>query len=100
MGGPATFMLYSPIENMPYQYGQHSSINQQLPFLATLDLPNLSRLTNDPIMCQPFWPPIPHKKNSNIQKFDGNPGEDPNNHVITYHLWCSSNSLIDYCIHL
>ena len=42
MGGPATFMPYGPMTNMPYQYGQQSSINRQLPFLATLDLPNLS----------------------------------------------------------
>jgi hypothetical protein len=37
---------------------------------------------------------------SNIPKFDGKPGEDPNNHVMTFHLWCSSNSLMDDSIHL
>jgi hypothetical protein len=27
-------------------------------------------------------------------------GEDPNNHVMTFHLWCSSNSLMDDSIRL
>jgi hypothetical protein len=37
---------------MPHQY--HPQVNRQLPFLATLDLPDLSRLTNDPILHYPF----------------------------------------------
>jgi hypothetical protein len=78
---------------MLHQY--HSQINRQLPFLATLDLPDLSRLTNDPIFHSPVWPVIPAKLPSNIPKFEGNPGIDPNNHVMTFHLWCSSNSLMD-----
>jgi hypothetical protein len=68
--------------------------------LATLDLPDLSHLTNDPIQHAPFWPTIPAKLPSDIPKFDGKPGEDPNNHVMTFHLWCSSNSLMDDSIHL
>jgi hypothetical protein len=55
----------------------------------------LSRLTNDPILHSPYWPVIPAKLPSDIPKFDGKPGEDPNNHVMTFHLWCSSNSLMD-----
>jgi hypothetical protein len=76
--------------------------NQHFPFLETLDLLVLSRLTNDPIFHSPFWPPIPAKLPSDIPKFDGKPGEDPSNHVMTYHLWCSSNSLNDdsICLHL
>jgi hypothetical protein len=34
------------------------------------------------------------------QNSTGKPGEDPNNHVMTFHLWCSSNSLMDDSIHL
>jgi hypothetical protein len=78
---------------MPHQY--HPQINRQLPFLATLDLPDLSRLTNDPIFHSSVWPVIPAKLPSDIPKFDGKSGEDPNNHVMTFHLWCSSSSLID-----
>jgi hypothetical protein len=75
-------------------------VNRQLPFLATLDLPDLSRILNDPIRHSPQWPVIPAKLPSDIPKFDGKVGEDPNNHVMTFHLWCSSNSLMDDSIRL
>ena len=79
--------VYGPIGvAMPHQY--HPQVNWQLPFLATLDLPDLSRLTNDPILHFPFWPVIPAKLPSDIPKFDGKPIEDLNNHVMTFHLWC------------
>jgi hypothetical protein len=55
----------------------------------------LSQLTNDPIFHSPVWPVILAKLPSNIVKFDGNPGEDLNNHVMTFHFLCSSNSLMD-----
>jgi hypothetical protein len=71
-----------------------------LPFLATLDFPDLTRILNDPIRHSPQWPAIPTKLPSDIPKFDGKAGEDPNNHVMTFHLWCSSNSLMDDSIHL
>jgi hypothetical protein len=60
----------------------------------------LSRLTNDPIFHSPVWPAILAKLSSDIPKFDGKSGEDPNNHVMTFHLWCSSNSLMEDSIHL
>ena len=57
---------------------------------------------NDPIHHDPSWPAIPIKMPSDMPKFDGKPGEDPKNHVMTFHLWCSSNSLMDgsICLHL
>ena len=79
---------------MPYQYYQYVQPNRQLPFLATLDLPDFSKLINDPIQHNPSWLPIPVKLPSNIPKFDGMQGDDPKNHVMTFHLWCSSNSLM------
>jgi hypothetical protein len=60
-----------------------------------MDLPDLSRLTNDPIFHSPVWPVIPAKLPSHIPKFDQKYGEDPNNHVMNFHLWFSSNSLMD-----
>ena len=60
--------------------------NCQLPFIANLDLPDLSHLTNDPINYLPFWLPMPNKLPSDIPKFEGISGEDPSNHVMTYHL--------------
>jgi len=67
------------------------NLNQQLAFVATLELPNLNWLTNDPIAYIPWWLVIPHKIPSDIHKCNGNLGEDPSNHVMTFHLWCSSN---------
>jgi hypothetical protein len=96
-GGPTGYNyppnpVYGPTGvPMPHQY--HPQVNRQLPFLATLDLPDLSHLTNDPILHHPFWPVIPAKLPSDIPKFDGKAGEDPNNHVMTFHLWCSSKLL-------
>ena len=35
-----------------------------------------------------------------IPKFKGKAGEDPGEHVTTFHLWCSSNSLTNDFVHL
>jgi hypothetical protein len=85
---------------LPPQSHQYSQVNRQLPFLATLDILDLSRILNDPIRHSPQWPVIPTKLPSDIPKFDDKVGEDPNNHVMTFHLWCSSNSLMDDSIRL
>lgn len=53
-----------------YQFSQHDP-NRRLPFIATLDLPDLSRLMNDPIYYLPFLPPMPNKFPSDIPKFEG-----------------------------
>jgi hypothetical protein len=103
--GPSPHMqtAYGPTgipTRLPPQSHQYPHVNRQLPFLATLDLPDLSRILNDPILHSPHWPVIPAKLPSDIPKFDGKPGEDPNNHVMTFHLWCSSNSLMDDSIRL
>jgi hypothetical protein len=72
----------------------------KLPFLATLHLPDLTRLLNDPICHDPRWPPMPTKLPSDIPKFEARPNEDPGDHVTTFHLWCSSNSLKDDSVQL
>lgn len=74
--------------------------NTQLPFLATLELPDVSRLTNDPILHSLYWPLMLSKILSDCPKFDGKAKEDPQAHVMTYHLWCSLNSYMDDSIHL
>jgi hypothetical protein len=71
---------------LPPQSHQYPQVNRQFPFLSTLYLPDLSRILNDPILHSPHWPVIPAKLPSDIPKFDGKPGEDPNNHVMTFHL--------------
>jgi hypothetical protein len=91
--------IYRPTSvPIPHQY--HPRFNQQLSFLATLDVPDLSQLTNDPISRSPFWPIIHAKLPSDILQFDRKLGEDPNKHVITFHLWFSSNSLMNDSIWL
>jgi hypothetical protein len=72
----------------------------KLPFLATLHLPDLTRLLNDPICHDSRWPPMPTKLPSDIPKFEAKPIEDPGDHVTTFHLWCSSNSLNDDSVQL
>jgi hypothetical protein len=65
----------------------------KLPFLVTLHLPYLTRLLNDPICHDPHWLPMPTKLPLDTPKFEAKPNEDPGDHVTTFHLWCSSNSL-------
>jgi hypothetical protein len=38
---------------------------------------------------------MPTNLTLDILKFEGKSGEDPGDHVTTFHLWCSSNSLKD-----
>lgn len=83
----------------PYQIPP-MNFNTQLPFLAMLELLDVSKLTNDPILHNPYWPPVPTKIPSDCPKIEGKPGEDPQTHVMTYHLWCSSNSWVDDSLRL
>jgi hypothetical protein len=64
-----------------------------IPFLAMLNLSYLSKLMNDLVSHDPTYPPVPTKFLSDIPKFEGKNGEDPGDHIATFHLWCSSNSL-------
>jgi hypothetical protein len=64
-----------------------------LPFLATLNLLDLSKLMNDPVSHDPTCPPMPTKIPLDIPKFEGKNGEDPSDDITTFHLWCSSSFL-------
>lgn len=61
---------------------------------------DLTKLTNDPILHDATWPAMPAKLPLDIPKFEGKAGDDPTNHVMTFHLWCSSNSIMDDSIRL
>ena len=87
MGGPHGWLGASP------SYDPFSQL--QNPFLSSLNLPDLVKVTNDPIYHDPWWPPMPTKLPFDIPKFEGNPRENPFTNITTYHLWCSSNSLVD-----
>jgi hypothetical protein len=80
--------------------GTNPPPNIPMPYLASLNIPDLTKLTNDPILHDPTWPNMPTKLPSDIPKFEGKPGDDPANHVMTFHLWCSSNNIMDDSIHL
>ena len=43
---------------------------------------------------------MPTKLPSDIPKFEGKVGECPQNHIMTFHLWCSSNIIVDDSIRL
>jgi hypothetical protein len=81
-----------PTHNLSQKDGARCR-NPCLPFLAMLNLLDLSKLMNDPVSHDPTWPPVPTKIPSNIPKFEGKNGEDPGEHITTFHLWCSSNSM-------
>jgi len=67
----------------------------RLPFMAMLNLPDFMNITNDLVQHLLDWPSVPSMLPSDIPKFEGKSGEDPTYHVMTFHLWCSSNSLMD-----
>ena len=91
---------YAPANPTTIPPPSHINLGSNLPFMAHLNLPDLARLTNDPIRHQAFWPPIPTKLPSDIPKFEGKAEECPQNHIMTLHLWCSSNSIVDDSIRL
>ena len=55
---------------------------------------------NDLVSHNLAWPVVPNKLPSDIPKFEGKASEHPSEHVTTFNLWCSSNSLHDDSIHL
>jgi hypothetical protein len=80
--------------------GTNPTPNLPMPYLESLNIPYLTKITNDPILHDPTWPNMPAKLPSNIPKFEGKPREDPANHVMTFHLWFSSNNIMDDSIFL
>ena len=75
-----------PYPNQSYQGAWHRAAQPRLLFLATLNLLDLSRLRNDPVSHDLAWPAVPTQLPSDIPKFEGNAGEDPSEHVTTFHL--------------
>jgi hypothetical protein len=102
-GGPYNFrqgfgsyrnLGWNAVPNTQFSMGGWGQMSQRyLPFLTTLNLSDLSKLMNDMVIHDPTWPPIPTKLPSDIPKFEGKNGEDLGEHVTTFHLWCSLNSL-------
>jgi hypothetical protein len=105
MGRPSSFFISPQIGfgptgvPIPYDYHKYPKDNQKIPFLAMLNIPYFSCLTNDPIQHAPLWTTVLAKLPSDISKFDGKLGEYINNHFMTFHLWCCFNTLMDNSIH-
>jgi hypothetical protein len=75
-------------------------LQPRIPFVSMPNLPDFSKLMNGLVRHDPYFPPIPTNLPSKIPKFKGKTGEDPSDHVTTFHIWCSSNSLNENSIHL
>jgi hypothetical protein len=88
------------IQGPSFQAANQSMSQPRLPFLETLHFPYFSKLMNDLIHHDLSWPMVPTKLPLDIPKFEGKSGEDPQDHVMMFHLWCSSNSLNDDSIWL
>lgn len=71
-----------------------------LPYMVGLNLLDLRKLFNDPISHDLVWATNVTKLPLDIPKFEGKAGEDPINHVLSFHLVCSSNNVIEDSIHL
>jgi hypothetical protein len=80
--------------------GSNSPPPPQMPYLASLNILDLTKLTNDPILHDPTWPTMPTKLPSDIPKFEGKARDNPNNHIMTFHLWFSSNNIMEDSIRL
>jgi hypothetical protein len=63
----------------------------QMPYLASLKIADLSKLTNDPILHDPTWPAMPTKLPSDIPKFEGKAGDDPANCNTLFPPVCKNN---------
>jgi hypothetical protein len=72
----------------------------QMTYLASLNILDLTKLTNDPILHNPTWPAMQPNFHQTYQSLKGKAGDDPANHVMTFHLWCSSNSIMEDSVRL
>jgi hypothetical protein len=63
---------WAVIPQPQYFQGAWGQMSQpHLPFLAMLNLPDLSKLMNDPVCHDPSWPPSPLSFLQDIPKFEG-----------------------------
>ena len=89
-----------PYVNQPYQGAWNQMPKSRIPFLVMLNLPDLLILTNDLVSHNLTWSVVPAKIPLDIPKIEDKTGEDLGEHVMTFHLWCSSNSLNHDLVHL
>ena len=90
----------SGTQTIPTMIGINPPPPLQMQYLASLNIPDLTKLTNDPIFHYPTWTTMPTKLPSDIPKFEGKVGDDTANHIMNFHLWCSSNNIMDNSVRL
>lgn len=69
-------------------------LTPSIPFMASMNLFNLTKLTNGPIHDKPTWPAWLDKLPLDVLKFEGKVGKDPCNHVLSFDLWYSFNNIV------
>jgi len=84
----------SPFSHLAHHW---SDLDAPTPFhlLVTLDIPDLYKLTNDPINHKLLWPPNSDKILVGIPKFERKENNDLATHFTTYHIWCFSNCMFN-----
>jgi hypothetical protein len=73
-------------QTQSFQGAWDQMLQPHFPFLAMLNLLDLSNLMNETVSHDPTCSPFPTKLPSNNPKFEGKNGEDPGDHVTTFHL--------------
>ena len=72
-----------------------NSLSQtKLSFLETFNLRDITKMTKNLVMHNLCCPLVPTKLLYDISKFEGKTRDDPTTHILTFRLWCSSNSLM------
>ena len=97
---PGGNIMLAGMSNYNFQQNMNLFQTSRILFLTTLNLLQLTKLTNDSVRHLPHFPTVLTKLPSNIPKFKGRAREYPSNHFMTFHLLCSSNSLMDDSIRL
>ena len=74
--------------------------NPSLLFRSNLNLPDISKLVIDPIAHDANWSDMLQILPSYIPKFKGKYVDDPTNNIISFHLRCSFNNIVEDLVDL
>jgi hypothetical protein len=77
-----------------------TQIQPTLPYMVGLNLPDLTKLLNDVIQHNATLLAMLTKLPSDIPNFEVRARQNPSNHIMSFHLCCSSNSIMDDSIRL
>jgi hypothetical protein len=66
--------------------------------MASLNIIDLTKLTNDHILHDATWSNMLTKLPLDTPMFDGKPSKDRANHVMIFYLWCASKNITNNSI--